>query len=227
MNFFVDTENGDKLGVKICFDTYGNLYFDIGHLKNDNLYFNNTNIKPLHQLNIDGRNKPFTYPGEYKIKDKSSTDIRNLKLVNNNLEKLAKDSVEYYDDDEYDLDPIPEDKYYIEEEISDNDNEIIDEEILNKYGDLNKPFNFFNEDPDYVFRVNKREEGEITSLYDTYIYIQDLLGFKSSSPFGESIYILKLNDNNQFIFRPIDGRDTSYKVLLKKDGTFNFIPINK
>lgn len=225
MNFFVDSENGDKIGIEICFDIYGNLYFDIGHLKNENIYFNKTDIKPLHQLNIDGKNKPFTFSGDYKIKDDSSADIRKLKLVNDNLEQLAKNSVEEYDQDEYDLNPIPEDKFYIEEEKSEEDEEIIDEEILNKYGELNKPFNFFNEDPNYIFRVNKRIGGEITSLYDTYIYINDLLGFKASSPFCESIYILKLNDRNQFIFRPIDGRDVSYNVLLKKDGTFDFIPI--
>lgn len=186
--------------MPISFDTYGNLY-----------------IGSEYQLNITGDNKPYLETGTYNIIDNPMPNkIRPLIPSPHKL----KDKVKSELDDEIESQSDDEPDYYPENDEENNSDsqewEYIDEDNQNKYGESNIPFNFWHNFPDSTDLITTRDNGDIAALYDTYIYNNSLI-CKSMSGDNSSIYIVKLHNNGDLIFRPIGSMEIKYKIHKNND----------
>ena len=231
MNYTITTSDEEKLNVSICFDTFGNLYFDLTSVK-DNKFFDEPLIQPLYQINVNGDNTPYIEPGIYPIVQEKKCEYTRFTLLNHNLEKKVKQSIEinqYNEDDEDDEDDEDSDDYYPEdndykEESLDSFYEVsfLDDDLLIKYGEHNKKFKFSNVNPVYNVPVNVRKFGDITSLYDTYIYKNEKLCFKSCSVDDEAIYRIRLLTKGEFWFRSIGRVEKLYNLVIDSKGAIKF-----
>jgi len=190
----------------ICLDPYGNLYFVMDHL--------------TFQVNIDGKNKPYSDPGDYTIIEDSHglTPMLNFNVLDgeNSLRAQVLKSNEIVPDD----DNIDEhDKYYPEDvgcinsddNALDSDDYIIDEDSQNKYGHQNHKFNIYKSGPDAGVDVQMRMNGDIMALYDTYLYdLNNNLVLKTNSKDNSSIYRFRIFANGDIWFRPIGETETKY-----------------
>lgn len=193
----------------ISLDVYGNLYFS----------HNKTNI--TYQLNIDGKNKITLDKDNYKIIEQytkinkikylDENSLKN-KMKNNNLEQDGSEGSEG-SDEITDHIYYPEDEGYVIDSVLDNqdpDQEVIDEDFINKYGENNLQFTFWQPD-DSGINIYCREDEDIMALYDTYIYdINNRLLFKSNSPDNSSIYRLRIFPTGEIFFRPIGYSEQKY-----------------
>jgi len=200
----------------ISFDFYGNMYIE------------NISDNKIYQVNIDGRNKPYLERGDYSIIDNlKQVKRKTFKLFDKNVclktklqEKLKEDKFDFdaYDpeDDEEYVDYYPEDDDHIDDNIDSDSDGIIDEDLINKYGENNLQFSFWGNDD---IKIHQRENGDIMSLYDTYIYDQyQNLIFKSCAKNDSSVYRMKIdNSTNSIIFRPIGFQEIIYKLLLDEN----------
>lgn len=236
MLFEIKGENNNIFKINICFDLYGNLYLDISNIKNDP-YFNDSNDSNdanLFQINIDGKNIPIAERGDYPVISDTNTNLKKFMFgINHTLKDLVKDTLD--DDDEgglieyFNYFPEDEDHYDVEESNNNTENSddcVIDEDYDRLYGRDNKPFNFTThniEDNDMNdININDREDGNITSLYDTYVYNNGILILKATSQ-TNSIYRIQIHNDGNFLFRPIGYSSTVYKVFIDKNKNIKFV----
>jgi hypothetical protein len=212
-------KNNKTLDADISFDFYGNLYFSYNNI--------------TYQVNVNGKNILYLEPGEYKIIEHeeiiNKTEIKPVKNINgsNSLRELALKENCIRDE------LYPEDDEYIDEENLCNSDEIIDEDIETKYGAHNKRFKFFNTTPDssenssennLMDIVHLREDGEVCALYDTYIYNNEMLYFKTNSSDDLSYYRIRVYLNGDIYFRPIGYSDKLY-ILTVNDNNMLYISL--
>ena len=199
----IKTLDNDFITAKLSFDTYGNLYFDV-----DNICY---------QINIDGYNNPYAEKGIYDIvSDKPTPDIFNeIKLLRSSNSLKNKTLDEYCVIDQYqeEINYFPERDEYIQINTVDSDeiiDEIIDDDNISKYGCHNIQFNFSCVSNSLSIPIHQRKNGDISALYDAYIYNKGLICTKSNSKCDESIYTLKIHDNGTVYFRPHGDKESQY-----------------
>lgn len=194
----------------ISFDLYGNLYF-----------FNDKNT---YQVNIDGRNNVVLDRGDYPVIDGSANVYKIKHLDENSLKNKIRtenqDNEEHSDGDEEDEIERNDYTYYPEDSdhlhIDDPNmyqQEYINEDIINQYGEHNLPFVFW--EPDGLdltqIKITNRQDCDIMALYDTYIYdVNNRLMFKSHSPDNSSIYVIRIYPTGELYFRPIGNTEKKY-----------------
>jgi len=195
--------------INISFDPYGNLYIE----HNEKTY----------QVNINGSGIPILDQGSYTIISPYTKEFKQIIQVDksNPLQKKIKKKLEQQEDnennnsddeyflDEHNEDYCPEDQDHIINQDESDDNISIDENTIEKYGEHNYKFDFWNADQGDVYY---REDGDITSLYDTYIYNSDRLIFKSHSINDSSIYRFRIYINGDIYYRPIGGIEKKCKI---------------
>lgn len=199
------TNNGNE--IIIDFDPYGNLYIE--------------HAQKTYQVNISGNSLPILDQGLYTIiqpyvkefKQIIHTDIDNP--LQQKLKKKIENNENDNSDDEYFLDEQNND-YYPEDHDHDitnkdeeDDNISIDCDTIEKYGEYNYKFDFWNNNN---IAINYREDGDITALYDTYIYDDNKLIFKSHSIDNTSIYRFRIYKNGDILFRLIGGTERKCKL---------------
>ena len=227
----INIDGNDQLKfLTISFDIYGSLYLH-----------DDINPNKSYQLNISGKNVPYFDFGNYDIINKQSNKLGTFTLLdkNNSLKTKIKIKIEkeindyeedeYNSDDEYDLDGDKNEDYYPEdndhynnEEINDNSEDEINEENIKLYGYDNHKFIFWNNLNDIQVSIFDRKDCDVMSLYDTYIYDNDRLIFKSNSPDNSSIYrfrIINNDDNSTIYYRPIGYSEQKLELIL--DETLN------
>lgn len=202
----VDLEEFD-----ISFDYYGNLYFN----------FKNAN----YQINVDGKNNIVAEKGDYEILDENSYKPKlysmipvEKKILHKKINKQlqTEDEEEDYDEPHF----VPEENdHEIEINESDEDDKMIDEDHIKRYGEQNKPF-VFSRMGDDDFPIHNRRNGDIAALYDVYIYNNKNLMFKSKSKDNESIYIINIDPTNKMHFRQIGGIIKTYSIKRIDDEIF-------
>jgi hypothetical protein len=216
MKFIVKNENKDELETDISFDMYGNLYLTI----QDKSY----------QINVDGKNKPYAEPGEYKILENKKVRLNKIRLNDRGitLSNKAQHNIEKNNDvvnEDREEFIFPEEQGYTVDNNSDSyGDDLIDEDNIMKYGEMNKHFDFSHINDSNNIPINNREDGDISALYDTYLYDKSRLCFKSSSKDNQSIYRIRLHNDGTFVFRPIGQREVVYKLyLLSKSGNLKIL----
>ena len=239
----ISTETGGNLPVNVSFDLYGNLYFDVNGIKNNEYFTDGLQFNSL-QINVDGRNRIYGEEGDFNILETKKDKLNKFKLTEEHSKLQHKTVVELtknteelevynmFDDGEIDpdmVDPYEEEiKYFPERaEFFETDavspDEIINEDVVNTYGHHNVKFIFSHSSDDSMISIQDREDGDVTALYDTYVYQNENLCFKSSSKDDESLYTIKIHDNGTFYFRPHGFKGQEYKVLFTKNGKLLFI----
>lgn len=207
--------------IAISFDPYGNLYYE--------------HAQKTYQVNITGTGMPVLDQGKYTIIQPYDKDYKKIIPTdkNNPLQKKIKKNLDKQEDhensdDEYFLDEhnddyYPEDQDHVideENDENDDDNISIDGDTIEKYGEYNYKFEFWNNDK---LDINYREDGDITALYDTYIYDGNDLIFKSHSADNSSIYRFRIYKNGDIFFRPIGGIERKYKLEYINQELFLFV----
>ncbi len=230
MNFPVESEDKKILNFKISFDMYGNLYFDGTHCDSC-----------VYQISVNSKGELVAETGDYTILNDVDVDLKAIHLYEQG-HKLRKKTLQNLEDEEIAQERATEDghedelesKYYIEEQeyFQDDDNfsddqntAIVDEENEKKFGHINKPFIFSSQNSACVIPVYNRNNGDICSLYDVYIYKANRIGFKSGSADDSSIYRIKLFDDGNFYFREVVNQDTKYKASLSNSGELVFTKV--
>ena len=206
--------------IDVSFDFYGNLYFRL----NNNTY----------QLNVDAKNTPYLDHDNYDI---LNNNINNN--INNNqfkLQKFNNYNTPYgtlsekmqtmINDDSHNFYPEDNTYYMLDEEtnqhLSTLDNEdIIDEDMEKQYGVFNKKFIFSHNSINDIIPINMRQNGDICALYDTYVYNETNLCFKSNSNDEISYYRIRLYNNGDLFFRPIGYSEKLYKLHIINDPVTN------
>lgn len=177
--------------INLSFDYYGNLY-----------------VNDTFQLNIENDNKLCLDKGDYHIIETSSKPkVLNIQQKHSTLlhDKITNENSS--EEENY----YPENSY---DEISTD--EEINEDNIKQYGQDNHKFVFKHDFPDNTI-VNNRNDGDIMSLYDTYIYNGEQLVVKSCSPDNSSIYVLKIYYNGDVYFRQIGSSEKLYKFHVSDD----------
>jgi hypothetical protein len=242
MNTINILTNDDNLtfNFSIKFDIYGNLYFD-GQEHNNHSYFSNNDNK-TYQININGKNQPIAEQGLYAIIDNTNkrkkgsiktldeqtslrSQVRKKKEQEEELDKEEENNdYEVTNDDDKDIDVELEGnrkKYYYE------DNDIIEYDIekLNDFDDSeDEEFTFLSANNDIYIDVNEREYGDISALYDTYIYNNNEIVYKTKAPNNEILYRIKIILNNSTMsLRSICDNDIFYKLKIDSGGQIEFI----
>ena len=153
------------------------------------------NDQTTFQINIDNTNKPYADSGSYYIISDTITN------------KLLLEPTDNDDDDKED--------YVIT--VDEEGNEIM-------YDDNPKfIFHSISSDADLI-QINERENGDITSLYDTEIYnVNNTLIFKAISEDSSSIYKLKIYLNGKIFFGIITNTEREFKLSINNTGQLIFI----
>lgn len=207
MNFKIYTNADKKFKINLCFDLFGNLYFDTNLIKDDK-FFSNVLKHNLHQICVDGKNEPYVESGEYQI-------ISNEKL-NKSFDTMRKIKIK----DKYENSK----KTYYYENNKQNINEImIDEKITKSFGQHNIPFVFSSLADEYNINIEDRMFGDIAALYDTYIYKNNLLCFNSNSFTNDSIYKFYIYEDGRFYIKIVGHKRIPYKVKITEIGDIVFI----
>lgn len=192
----------------ISFDLYGTLY-----LSND---------KNTYQVNIDGKNNVTLDKGDYPVIDGSTNIYKIAHLDENSLKtkirNVNQNNEEHIDEEDEiernDYTYYPEDSDHLH--IDDPDliqQEYINEDIINQYGEHNIPFVFWEPDGSEFtqIKITNRQDCDIMALYDTYIYdVNNRLIFKSHSSDDSSIYIIRIYPIGELYFRPIGNTERKY-----------------
>ena len=195
----------------ISFDVYGKIYFS----NNNNEY----------QVNIDRNNNLILEKDKYDIIDKYDKQIYKIQNLDENS---LKQKIE--EDEDYNSDEVEEEEDYYPE---DNEYIVVDEPIQNSdeigeltdtfydYGEHNLKFLFWSPDITDQIKIYYRKDGDITALYDTYIYdTNNQIIFKSNSPDDSSIYRIKIFPTGDILFRPIGNMEKKYILKVDKDELF-------
>ncbi|QKF93740.1 hypothetical protein QKU48_gp0282 [Fadolivirus algeromassiliense] len=217
--------NNYTINCSLSFDIFGNIY--LHDIDKNNTY----------QLNINGKNTPYLEQGNYDIIEKNTRNPNKFTLLDKNTSlrakikkmqkkhELTQNDENDNSDDEYDLDGdknipdyYPEDNDHINNDLESED-DIYDEDNINKYGTQNIKFNFWNSSTDINIEINNRKDGDISALYDTFIYDEyNNLIFKSTSHDEYSIYRIKIFSNGDIFFRPIGYSEHKYKIEYNVSG---------
>ena len=187
--------NTDNRYADLSFDRYGNIYFE---------YDGTT-----YQVSIDGKNTPSIEPGEFQTLDEV-TKYKKLLLQEENKED--EDCCDSSEEDEPDY--LEEDEEYMIEDYDNHSEVEYDVDNIEKYGESNKPFNFSAPSSVDDILITDRMNGDITALYDTFIYKNNGLTFVASSQEEESIYRFRINDDGGMTFRPIGGSELFYGLMI-------------
>lgn len=204
MEIILYSKNSDqKYSYNLNFDEFGNLYIE-----------NNINI---FQINISGKNFPYAELGNFAKLSLSNLPINNITIQEkNNQLKDQVDQEENSSEESPELDYFPEEsEYFLNSPDCTNSEESFDDENIKIYGINNKKFKFYSDNQNKI--IYKRENGDITALYDTYIYNQEKLKFVSNSAEQDSIYRLNIHTNGYLFFRPIGYPEINYKLFLDSD----------
>lgn len=213
----------------ISFDNFGNLYFE------------HPSIQDVYQINVDGRNKPYSIKDKFEVIDESSSKIGKFKILGKRFslkEKIKKeletnkitfDEFDLNDDDlDQEEDYFPEDNDHIniiENDTSEEDliyHEVYDEENVKKYGIDNLEFLFWGDTSE--IKVKNRIDGDISALYDTYIYGEGgKLLFKTNSKDDSAIFRFNIHTNGKIFFRPIGEIETLYHLQITEDQELIFV----
>lgn len=188
-----------------------NLYFD----KGGNIYFRILN--KLYDINIDCNNKLFceTLDWDYNLTDKKNLDFGELKL-SCHLSSL---------------------KGKVQKEIIKNINNEDSESVENKYFYENNEFEeYYDSDSSDGFEekvkfVGNEEHINLIdiydtdiALYDTLLYNNDNIFFKTSFEGIQPCYRLKIFDNQMISFRVLGEVEQLYKLIINDDDlTLNII----
>ena len=201
MKIQLKTANSEKKYGNISLDKNGNVYLDT----KDKSY----------QLCIDNKNNPYFDEGDYHILTKVEDDVYGKiyddvfsEKDNYNEEDDEKNKYKDIDSDEEDYaneehDPYGyvNDKYYYEEQGSyysvptENYNQ-------NKFYFCNTLYS--SKDID----VNDRYNGEVLSMYDTFIFQNDQNTFRSKLIGEPPLYVVKMYDNGNITCREICDKYT-------------------
>lgn len=240
MNFIAESDDGGKkIPVLISFDEYGKVYFEL----------NNNNISEVYQLNLNNVSNPVLEKGEYKVLDKIEKKLRNFKIIKKNSlknkirkeideekEKWKEDGydIEEYDsDDDNDLDEeiekinyYPEEDDIVEDDLIENsdDDTILDLDNIKTFGENNHKFNFTIGNVPHALNIPiyNREDGDVSALYDTYVYDNYLI-FKSKSYDNSSLYVVKILLNGEIYFRTVYGMYKKYIIRVNNSGELQIV----
>lgn len=231
MDISVKTTHEEHKIFQITFDEYGGLYF--------------SDQSSTYQVNVSAKNTLYADKGNYTINSKTNIARNNFKLVEREHSLKRRVNEAEYDDDEEDEDDdeyqniekyYPEDLDYTENLDNNSDDDVnndgrfqydrlgdyIIEENIEMYGIDNKKFIFSSSMNDEI--VYSRVDGDISALYDTYIYDDtDQLRFKSNSQDDSSIFRLKLYMSGTILFREIGGNEACYELSFDGE-TIHFSP---
>jgi len=222
MYYFPIKKDNEFIKSDITFDLYGNLYITINKL--------------IYQININGKNQPCAESGDYHIIDDTNSNINKFTLLDKDTSLKSnviknKNMEDYGSDEEYDSDGEPidkndyyeEDKYVLDDEpTEEDDNKSVDS------NDDNQKFLFSYVNPSCQLKINNRYNGDIMSLYDTYLYDDNMLCFKSNAPHNQILYRIKLFSNGNFSLRSIGDQDILYRLELVHSNdvdSINFIKV--
>jgi hypothetical protein len=206
MELQVTTPDDTKsFSFNICFDPYGNIYFDGSENLHDP-YFAKYACSPynslLFQLNIDRDNKPYMDNSNYEIIN-DNVEVTKLKLVEGENNDVYENNEIYDEQDEYII------------ELDEYGNEIL-------CGDDNQPFVFYFNDNN--IQINERENGDVCALYDTEVYgINNMPLIQSASGDNGSIYKLKIYLNNTIYFSCVGNTEDKYKLIINENGELLFV----
>jgi len=213
-------ENNETIASKISFDVNGNVYFDI----NNNIY----------QVSVDNKHKPYCDKANYEIKPLNNKPKMGKLIPSNSkyslkgktIQKIEKDKQELLDEelddekenqDNHDRIYFHEDSQYYED--IDLDAEAEDEDEPTEY------FSFTSHKMDIP--INERENGEILALYDTLIFDDDHVCFKTKLLLGSDdivpLYRLQIYTTGKCFFRPIGDKDQQYYLKLDQCGELSFV----
>ena len=199
----------------ITFDVYGNLYFS-----NNSLTYQ-VNINNKNQLTLDEGNYPIidNFNNIYKIKHLDENSLKNRVKQEKEKEKEKEDNgiidSDEEDEEEENVDYYPEDADHLQIDDPELNQDYIDEDLINQYGEHNLQFTFWEPDITTIdsIKIHYRQDCDVMALYDTYIYdINNKLIFKSNSPDNSSIYRLKIYPTGELYFRPIGYSEVKYSL---------------
>jgi hypothetical protein len=235
MSIIVNSSDPHKtFNFKITFDEYGNLYFDGSEYVTDNYFMSKKSL--LFQVNISGKNIPLLEPGCYDIIETSQRKVHKMFLIkkDNSLKAHIKNKKEEMieqdsDSDEFDeeineeINYYPEEDDYFNEQVNEDSDSSLDEDNLKQYGKDNQKFIFSSVDVNYPISVHNRQYGDISALYDTYIYEKDVMCYKSNSQNNNSIYRFRIYENGKIYFRLIGYPEICYVLYIDQDGSLLFV----
>ena len=214
MNISIKKDNGEQIKGIVSFDINGNAYVDISkHFKFNNLF----------QICVDGENKPYCDPGDYTILDNTIPKFGNMFNSENkeeeNSEDEDSDKEEEVVDDYVRHDPycnISEKYYYEEKDTLYNLND-------DHYDD--SKFHFCSLTLAIDIPVVDRLNGDILSLYDTFLYQDNNNVFRSKLVGEAPLYILKLHESGSVYFRNICNRntETEYSFSIDKENNLKIV----
>lgn len=207
MNFRIkDETHGDGTDsiVRVSFDNFGNLYFE--------------SSEEVYQININSEGAPTAEPGDYSIKEIDTKEVSNFQPIHNKLESRAKEEL---DRDIYFY--FKEEKEFYEEEEEDSGEsnrslEFQDDDLLEKFGEDNLEFKFSAINPKYQPPIHSRTNGEVSSLYETFLYSDEKLCFKSCSKDNSALYRINLHLTGSFWIRAFGNRERLYEVVKTESG---------
>jgi hypothetical protein len=227
-------DNNTTIDLPIFFDKYGNLYVDIESVDGNDLIDDLKNQQiSSYQININNKNVPCSEPGVYKTIDIIKNSVGKFQLVqdHNMLQKKATKKLEnvhdmFDENNEYEeLDDskyYPEQQEYFDIEIT-NSNDLIDEDNINMYGHHNQPFKFSDLSSADPTTIKNIDGEDISALYDTYVYDNNILKFYSNSKTNDSLYVLRIDTNGSITLRLNGSYETNYELLLTKFGKLLFV----
>lgn len=208
MNISVNQYNDNELSQigtsDVYFDTCGNMYIEY--------------MEKMHQICIDGKNDIYTDVADYSILSHDSIECGYIMDIEKNtsnketvMDIIEQDEDDVNSDDEFydENDPFGSvsDRFYVEEKdymfsISVEDYSLSQFYFCKRLGTDN-------------FLINKRKNGDINALYDTFIYNNDKCLFRSKLIGEPPLYVVKVYPHH-INLRDIYDIDYSknYKILL-------------
>ncbi len=199
----VSAVDNELVNLTVFLDSNGNLYLS-----------KEGNTDKIFQINVDNKNGIYCDLGNYDVIAGGKQMINQLVFYEDkeNLNGNNDDNNDNNDDnDEKPENYFPEDNNY--EEIYDD---VIDSDEKDGDDDDGK-FLFFASDEKIDMQINNRNNGDILALYETLIYDNYKLIFKTTQTKMPIIYRLFLYKTGTCEFRPIGYKSTKYKIIIDKN----------
>lgn len=188
--------------IELAFDLYGTMYFEHG----DKQY----------QVNMTNDSGIGLEEGDYHVLDKPKLELH--KFVSKEDDKLkeeVKKDLELEDGEPvYNYEDTTH--YMIGEGDFDPDTyEQLDLEAIEKYGRDNHKFVFSQyHDTDEKIRIEDRHWGDITSLYETFVYDNNRLLFKACAYDETSVFRVDVFVTGLIFVRPIGSKPKVYQLSI-------------
>lgn len=228
------TDDQKMLSGIVSFDTCGNVYFDFEERKE---YFNNSdNPDPfLYQIDIDKNNNPYGFRGSYNIiSDEITKEVNYGKIVERKDKQKKQDSgkgMEKQDDEkETKNDDEGEGEEETKEEYYQEDQKFKEEIYIDGYNSDSssdedntiKNMCFLSRNLEKVIIVG-RVGGDIAPLYETVIYKNNIIVYKTSSVRDLAIYRFGIEcGTNKCSLKTTCGMYREYDIKISKDGLLTF-----